>query len=63
MAKLIKTTELLKKFSKFGTKIQRWLLFILERKPKSNSTGEFHIDLHGSGNNLFRLALGHIKLI
>ena len=27
---------------------------------KINFTEEFHIDLHGSGNNLFRLAIGHI---
>ena len=33
------------------------------RKPKSNSTGEFHIDLHGSPIKLNRLAIGHIKII
>ena len=27
---------------------------------KSNFTEEFHIDLHGSENNLFRLAIGHL---
>ena len=33
------------------------------RKPESNSTEEFHIDLHGSSNNFIRLAIRHIKLI
>ena len=33
-----------------------------ERRPKSNSTGEFHIDLHGPPIKLNRLAIGHIKL-
>ena len=29
---------------------------------KSNFTEEFHIDLHGSSNELNRLAIGHINL-
>ena len=33
------------------------------RKPKSNSTGEFRLDLHGSSIKLNRLASRHIKLI
>ena len=33
------------------------------RKPKSNSTGEFHLDLHRSPIKLIRLVIGHIKLI
>ena len=35
----------------------------LRRKPKSNSTGEFHIDLLGCPIKLNRLVIGHIKLI
>ena len=30
---------------------------------KSNSTKEFHIDLHGSSIKLNRLAIGHIEII
>ena len=30
---------------------------------KSNSTEEFHIDLHGSQSKINRLAIGHIELI
>ena len=33
------------------------------RKPKSNSTGEFHIDLDGSQIKLNRLAIGHTEFI
>ena len=33
------------------------------RRPKSNSTGEFHIDLHRSPIKLNRLAIGHIEPI
>ena len=39
------------------------LLFVFGRKPKSYSTEELYIDLHGSPNKLNRLAVGHIKLI
>ena len=63
MAKMMKTTELLKKFSKFGTKKLKMAVVYFGKRPKSNSTGEFHIDLHGSPIKLNRLAIGHIKLI
>ena len=63
MAKLIKTTELLKKFSKFGTKNLKMAVVYFGRRPKSDSTEELHIDLHGSQIKLNRLAIGHIELI
>ena len=33
------------------------------RKPKSDSTEEFHLDLHGSPIKLNRLVIEHIKII
>ena len=56
-------------FDKFGKLKQEnpiWLPIVVfggKNLPPPIAIEEFKLDLHGSGNNLFRLAIGHTKLI